>query len=212
MPVENTWLFPTTQRLLTPNRYRQGDPRVKAVDLFLFHYTAGVDAPLIPRLQRWNSINGGSSTHFAVARRPAETPTVQLACLEDRTWHAGKSAVWRGVTGVNVRSIGIDADNVGYLHKERGKWFNAYGAEYRGPDPFVDASGRGWEPYPEAQTNELCRLVFRLAEVFPIVRTDTDRLLPHSAVVPTKADTGPAFPWQEIKAAALGKLPNLIEV
>lgn len=196
-----TWIVPEAQRLLTGNRYRRTDPRVRSVDLFLFHYTAGPDLPLRPRVLRWNSINGGSSTHLIVSRNPAAEPTLQLAPFEDRTWHAGKGATWRGIEGVNVRSIGLDVDNLGWLKRQGSGWVDSYGSRYTGPAPFVDASGQGWEPYREESIRELCRCLRILADKFPIVRTEGDRLLPHSRVKAGKSDTGPAFPWDEIRSA-----------
>jgi len=196
-----TWIVPEAQRMLTPNRYRAKDPRVCPVDLFLFHYTAGGDSPLPPRVKRWNASPGGASTHLMVSRNPAKDPTIQLAPFEDRTWHAGKGATWRGATGVNVRSIGIDVDNLGFLEKRGGAYVNAYGGAYNGPAPFIDDHGRAWEPYREESIRELCAHLRRLADLFPIVRTDWDRLLPHSAVKAGKSDTGPAFPWPEVFAA-----------
>lgn len=188
--------------MLTPNRYRSTDPRVKPVDLFLFHYSNGKPNPIRPRLQRWNSVRGGASTHFFTARNPALEPAIQLAPLEDRTWHAGKGATWRGIEGVNVRSIGIDADNLGPLTRIGKRLVDSYGDQYNGPAPFVASDGSLWEPYPEAQIAEVCRIVRILADMFPIVRTNVDHLLPHSAVKRGKIDTGPAFPWPEVFSAA----------
>lgn len=206
--LTETWLVPEACRLLTPNRYRQADARVLPVDILLFHYSAGADAPIGPRIVRWNAIPGGASTHLFTSRRPASDPTIQLAPLEDRTWHAGKGAIWRGLRGgVNVRSIGIDVDNLGYLKRKGSGWVYVRGNpaqeySYRGPAPFVDSHGMGWEPYTDESIREVCRLVRIIADLYPIVRTDSDRLLPHSDVKTSKVDTGPAFPWDEIRSAA----------
>lgn len=196
------WIVPESQRILTPNRYHATDPRVRSVELFLFHYTNGKPRPIRPRLTRWNAIKGGASTHFVTPRDPRREPTIQLASLTDRTWHAGKGAKWRGIEGVNVRSIGIDADNLGPLTRYGKRICDSYGDVYEGPAPFVAPDGSLWEPYPEEQIEELCRIVRILADLFPIVRTDADRLLPHSAVKSNKIDIGPAFPWDEIRSAA----------
>jgi N-acetyl-anhydromuramyl-L-alanine amidase AmpD len=126
---------------------------------------------------------------------------LQLAPFEDRTWHAGKGAVWRGIEGVNVRSIGIDVDNLGFLTRKGSLFLDAYGTTYNGLAPFLAADGSYWEPYREESIRELCAHLRRLADLFPIVRTDPDRLLPHSAVKQGKSDTGPAFPWDEIRSA-----------
>ena len=196
-----TWV-PGCVRVPTLKMYPAISSKTRPVDLLLMHYTAGRDAPMLPRVRSWAEDGKRvSSTHIVVSRNPKLQPTVQLAPLEARTWHAGPKAVWRGSKGVNARSIGVDGDNLGYLHTNGGRFYDAYDRPYKGPKPFIDAHGVAWEPYTEECVIELCRVVKFIAEVYPVLRTDSDRVCGHEDVVSTKRDPGPAFPWEFVRKA-----------
>jgi len=190
-------------RILTPKKYGSGDPRVKPVELIVIHYTAGPIRPMHQAVQSWCDGPSQSSTHLVISRNPAKEPTVQMASLKERTWHAGGS-VWRGKGSVNLKSIGLDMDNVGWLKKVSGTIRDSYGNAYKGPAPFVDAKGRLWEPYTEEAIKELLRVITILAEQFPVVATEEDRIIGHQHIVTTKADPGPCFPWELVRNTARG--------
>jgi N-acetylmuramoyl-L-alanine amidase len=92
-----------------------------------------------------------------------------------RAWHAGKS-FWRGETGINARSIGVEIVNPGH--------------EF------------GYRPFPDAQIAAVIDLV---ADVRSRWIIDDARLLGHSDVAPQrKEDPGELFPWKRLAEAGHG--------
>ena len=170
-----TWLVPPDRRRLTPNRRDAGDPRVRPVEGIVYHYTAGAFAGSVawlcdPRSQ--------ASAHFVISKAGE---VVQLASLDDRTWHAGVST-FRGRGMVNERTWGIEIENFG-------------------------PTAAGWDPYTEEQLVAavvLTRdLVARMPNVVEVRAAPQRFLVGHEHVAPTrKKDPGPAFPWGRIYAAA----------
>lgn len=206
-----TWIVPEAQRAPTRKGYFPPDSRIQPIDAVVIHYTTGADRPLFPRVTAWAeqpvSVNE-ASTHLVTSRRPLAEPTIQLAPLDARTWHAGGSA--NGFEGVNRYSIGIDFDNVGYLAKKNGAIVDAYGRPYKGPAPFVDADGRLWEPYTDAAIVEVCRLLLMICDLFPQLRGRPDRIVGHEQIKSTKSDPGRAFDqfWPTLRDVTHGKFPN----
>lgn len=191
-------------KILTPKKYSSGDSRVKPVELLVVHYTAGPSRPMNPAIQSWCDGPSQSSTHLVISRNPAKEPTVQLASLRDRTWHAGGST-WRNKGNVNVKSIGLDMDNVGWLRKVSGTVRDSYGNVYRGPTPFVDAKGMLWEPYTDESIKELLKVITMLIDQFPILRAEEDRIIGHQNIMSTKTDPGPCFPWELVRKVVKGE-------
>ncbi|HEY1858500.1 N-acetylmuramoyl-L-alanine amidase [Acidocella sp.] len=112
------------------------------------------------------------SAHYLVD----EDGTVQaLVAEQNRAWHAGVS-FWRGATGLNDRSIGIEIVNPGH--------------EF------------GYRPFPPAQmqaVRELCRGI--LAR-WPIPARN---VVAHSDIAPNrKEDPGELFDWRGLTAAGIG--------
>lgn len=196
------WLIRDPNRLFTNKKYRAGSIKVKPLELLVYHYTAGPDRPMRPRVESWLKSDSQVSTHFMISRRPAQEPSLQLAALDERTWHAGGST-WNGRTGINSMSIGIDLDNVGYLTKRVGLWRDSYNNIYKGPAPYIDASGRAWEPYTDEAIVEACRITDLICEKFPQFRSEPDHLVGHEDIMSTKLDPGPAFPWKLIRDTAV---------
>ncbi len=199
--MSQTWIVPQAQRVPTRHKYRSNDVRVKPVELLVMHYTVGAFRPLLPAVKNWAEGDELKSTHLVIARDPRVEKTLQMASLTERTWHAGGSS-WRGKSNINAFSIGVDVDNLGWLLKKDGKWIDSAKRPYKGPTPFIDEDGMGWEPYTEESIKELCRVVNILCEEFPIIRTEQDRIVGHEHVRPTKRDPGPAFPWELVQLTA----------
>lgn len=195
-----TWIVAEAQRRLTPNRYRA--PEVNPVELLVLHYTAGYSAA--SSVSWFLKPEAKASAHFVIERDGVVT---QMAPLEDRTWHAGGgSSRWRG-KAVNSRSIGIEIANLGPLKADgRGGWIDVYGRAWRGT-PFLDTSGRAWEPYPEAQIVAVLGLVAELKRRFPVLALHDEsqgqlpRICGHQDVDPKrKIDPGPAWPWSRLRS------------
>lgn len=195
------WIVDAVNRLSTNKKYSSTDRRVKPLNALVYHYTAGPDRPMRSKVEAWLKSPTAVSTHFMISRRPSKEPTLQIAPLEDRTWHAGGST-WKGLTGINFMSIGIDLDNVGFLHKKNGIWLDAYENRYTGPTPFIDQKGVGWEPYTDESIVEACRITDLICQNFPVFRSNVDHLIGHEDIMSTKRDPGPAFPWKLIRETA----------
>ena len=91
----------------TDGKFAKGEPRFIVV-----HYTAGGgnSAPFL-----FGPHKPASSAHFVVTRKGE---VFQLSNTDNITWHAGKSK-WRGLTGLNKYSIGIELENWGWQDGSR---------------------------------------------------------------------------------------------
>ena len=214
--MRETWIVPDAQIIRTKKAYYPPSTDVLPLEGIIVHYTAGADLPLFPRVKRWvetpASVNT-ASTCIVVARNPELNPTLQLTPLEARAWHAGGSVLPNGQNKVNHRTLGVDFDNVGYLHAIKGKWFDAANRPYSGPKPFVDSKGEAWEPYQERAVLEMCRVLLMLGDLEPRLRNGF--LLGHEDIRRTKRDPGPALePYESALLGALrGSFPTgLVEV
>ncbi|MBW5798897.1 N-acetylmuramoyl-L-alanine amidase [Halomonas elongata] len=130
------------------------------------------------------------SSHYLlpVPARQGEHRVYQLVDESRRAWHAGASH-WRGQSGLNATSIGIEIVNAG---PERG------------------ADQRRWAPYPDAQIDTLIALLRDIAARHDIAPDD---ILGHADVAPErKVDPGPAFPWKRLHEAGIGAWPDADEV
>lgn len=146
------------------------------VRYIILHYTQLDFAPALQTLTR-----GQVSSHYLVTADPPRS--YRLVPEERRAWHAGKS-FWRGETALNASSIGIEIVN-------------------RGP---VDDAEREFAPYPDAQIDELIRLVRDIARRHGIA---PHRILGHADSAPQrKLDPGPRFPWHRLFEAGLIPWPD----
>ncbi|CBV42196.1 N-acetylmuramoyl-L-alanine amidase [Halomonas elongata] len=130
------------------------------------------------------------SSHYLlpVPARQGEQRVYQLVDESRRAWHAGASH-WRGQSGLNATSIGIEIVNAG---PERG------------------ADQPRWAPYPDAQIDTLIALLRDIAARHDIAPDD---ILGHADVAPErKVDPGPAFPWKRLHEAGIGAWPDTDEV
>ena len=116
------------------------------------------------------------SAHYLVE----EDGTIGAWCgRRMRAWHAGV-AVWRGETGINARSIGIELVNPGH--------------EF------------GYRPFPEAQMAALIELACDIVGRHPIPARN---VVAHSDVAPRrKMDPGELFDWRRLAAAGVGLWPS----
>lgn len=140
------------------------------------------------------------SAHFVVGVGPNGHDPVVRQCLPVDLvgHHAGRSS-WRGQSGLNSRSIGIEITNFGWLNERADGFFESWtGVGFDGEkvvraDHWHDGWSRYWHKYPRDQVDAveaLCRAI--LAQV-PSVR----EIVTHEMISPgRKADTGPAFPRQ----------------
>lgn len=202
--IAQTWLVESARRQLTPHRYWSGykPEYVRELEAIIIHYTATRD---FARTAKWLTLAGATSpasAHFLIDR---DGKVVQLAPLEDRTWHAGGTSSKLYTRGnVNGRTLGIELMNLGPLKAttdSKGRTtFIAEADAKPWNDTGVSALDGGfWEPFPTPQVDALVLLLDQIYERHPSLR-EKSRLVGHQDVDPTrKRDPGPAFPWAVVR-------------
>jgi len=149
-------------------------PAGMPIDMLILHYTgmrsarAAIDLLRDPASQ--------VSSHYVVDEDGAVTRLVPEA---RRAWHAGVS-YWRGHTGLNGRSIGIEIVNPGH------EW--------------------GYRDFPVLQLAAVCDLCLSILERHPIPARN---IVAHSDVAPDrKQDPGERFDWRALAENGVGLWPE----
>jgi N-acetylmuramoyl-L-alanine amidase len=193
-------------RLQGPRVEQRPSPNVNAgrriVPRFLvFHYTViDFDATCRSFLSPASQV----SAHLLVAR---DGRVVQFVDFDRRAWHAGQSQ-WQGLPDLNSHSIGIEVENLGWLHKRATGRFESSNGVPVEPDDVVEARHkhpqhpqRWWQAYPEPQLAVCAELARVLGREYGL-----QEVLGHDDIAPQrKADPGPAFPLTRMAAAGLGR-------
>jgi N-acetylmuramoyl-L-alanine amidase len=150
------------------------DARPGDVDTLVLHYT-GMQSGAAA-LARLCDPAAKVSSHYLVEEDGA---LYRLVEEQNRAWHAGVS-YWRGVTGLNDSSIGIEIVNPGH------EW--------------------GYRAFPELQIARVIRLCQEILARHPIPARN---VVAHSDIAPDrKQDPGELFPWQRLAAAGIGLWPE----
>ena len=137
------------------------DARQGPISMIVLHYT-GMPG-LEPAVARLRDPEAKVSCHYLVSENGE---VLRMVPEERRAWHAGHS-YWRGHSGVNDCSIGIELVNPGHEH--------------------------GYYPYPEAQIDALIPLMADIKDRHGITRGN---IVGHSDVAPVRRrDPGELFPW-----------------
>jgi N-acetylmuramoyl-L-alanine amidase len=129
---------------------------------------------------------GAVSSHYLVSERVGnvEAKVFQLVPEDRRAFHAGLSS-WKGQSGLNASSIGIEIVNKGYTDSPQ---------------------GRTWHEYQPEQMD----LVIALSkDIIKRHQIRPDRVVGHSDIAPgRKNDPGPKFPWKRFAEEGLIPWPN----
>jgi N-acetylmuramoyl-L-alanine amidase len=140
------------------------DERDRPVSMIVLHYTGMENAAAA--IDRLRDAQAGVSCHYLVDE---DGQILRMVPEERRAWHAGRS-YWRGHTGLNSCSIGIEIVNPGH------EW--------------------GYQPYPDRQIDALIPLVADIKQRYAITRGD---VVGHSDIAPTRRrDPGELFPWAKL--------------
>jgi N-acetylmuramoyl-L-alanine amidase len=156
-----------------PSPNHDARPDGAPVDMLILHYT-GMDsgAAAIARLR---DPDAKVSAHYVVEE---DGRILRLVPEDRRAWHAGVSQ-WRGMTGLNARSIGIEVVNPGHAH--------------------------GYRPFPALQMAALCDLCLDIVARHPI---PPRHVLAHSDIAPDrKEDPGELFDWEGLARNGVGLWP-----
>jgi len=156
-----------------PSPNHDARPDGAPVDMLILHYT-GMEsgAAAIARLR---DPDAKVSAHYVVEE---DGRILRLVPEDRRAWHAGVSQ-WRGMTGLNARSIGIEVVNPGHAH--------------------------GYRPFPALQMAALCDLCVDILARHPIPPW---HVLAHSDIAPDrKEDPGELFDWEGLARNGVGLWP-----
>ncbi len=170
----------------------------KLPDTIVLHYTAG---PFKASLYTLTNPRVKASAHIIIDRDGSIT---QLVKFDTVAWHAGRSS-YKGRTGLNKYSIGIEMVNSGYLSKSGNVYRSQFGSAYN-PSDVIQAVHKNqttpkyWHIYTEEQiqtVTELCRLL--------IDEKGIKHIVGHDDIAPSrKTDPGPAFPLKRLEKQLLG--------
>ncbi|WP_456237330.1 N-acetylmuramoyl-L-alanine amidase [Falsiroseomonas algicola] len=157
-----------------PSPNQDDRPASQAIDMLVLHYTGMQSGQAA--IDRLRDPLAAVSSHYVVE----EDGTVfRLVEEERRAWHAGISH-WRGASGLNGRSIGIEIVNPGH--------------EF------------GYRPFPALQMAAVCDLCLDILSRHPIAPRD---VVAHSDVAPDrKEDPGELFDWEGLAANGVGLWPK----
>ena len=157
-----------------PSPNHDDRPDGAPVDMLILHYTgmrsgaAAIDRLCDPAAK--------VSAHYVVEE---DGQVFRLVPESRRAWHAGISH-WRGVSGLNARSIGIEVVNPGHEH--------------------------GYRPFAALQMAALCDLCRAILARHPIPAWN---VVGHSDVAPDrKEDPGEFFDWEGLAAHGVGLWPR----
>lgn len=145
-------------------------PRTEKVDTLVLHFTA-LDLESSLQILRYGEV----SAHYVLAE-----DGIAYQILEDNEvgWHAGLS-MWRGRSGVNGRSIGVEIVN-------------------------LDGNTRD---YPAVQIEALIELCTRITARNPAI--SPRNVVGHSDIAPKrKDDPGAKFPWKQLADVEIGLWPS----
>lgn len=155
----------------------------------VIHFTSGASAE--SSIEFWRTPAAkGASAHLVIDRDGTvyQTRPFNLTC-----GHAGKSS-WKGFSGLNSCSIGIELANAGDSEALAKRWSKL---------PLVEAKHKNggpvqkWESYPVAQL-AACEAVAKAL----VERYKLDDVVGHEDIAPSrKNDPGPLFPMKTLRLA-----------
>ncbi len=161
----------------------------------VMHYTGG--ASFSSSVAWLTSKSSGVSAHLVIGRNGE---VAQLVPFNLRAWHAGASQ-WKGYTGINNYSIGIELDNAGMMKRSGNRWVSTFGRVYP-EDEVLTAPHKsmpnviyGWHRYTDIQLKTAAEVVAALVREYGI-----QEIIGHDDVAPgRKWDPGPAFPMEKFR-------------
>lgn len=161
--------------------------------LLVMHYTASGSDALTDAKYFESRSKKQASAHLILGR---EGKLFQSVSMDNIAHHAGRS-VWRGRTGCNKFSIGIEIDNWGPLDRGPDGLYRSWPGTVVPEELVFDGKHKNggnkefWELYPEQQLAALSELTECILEAYPTIKD----IAGHDDIAPNrKQDPGPAFP------------------
>ena len=166
----------------------------------VMHFTAGRDCE--SSVSWLTRPEARASAHLVIGR---DGRIVQLAPFDRVTWHAGRSH-WRGVSGLNAHSVGIELDNAGRLERAGGGWQAWFGGGYADEDVMIathrnETRECGWHRFTERQLDTALEAAIAIVRAYRL-----EDVIGHDDISPgRKSDPGPAFPMTSFRGAVSGR-------
>lgn len=153
-----------------------------------------------------------ASAHFVIG---PDGDVTQLAELNEKTWHAGKSS-WKGLNGLNSHSVGVEMVNWGGMKGARGGWKSWTGTSVL-DDRVIEAAHRntpgqmrGWEIYDAAQIDAAAGVVAAIADAYGVGPRE---IIGHDDISPIrKTDPGPAWDMESFRTLVFGHAEDDAEI
>lgn len=172
--TKDHWLAEATRRPLP------GGQPMPTRRFLVIHFTSGASAQ--SSIDFWRSPDAkGACAHIVIDR---DGTVFQCRPFNMTCGHAGKSR-WKGFSGLNSCSIGIELANAGDWTNLALRWTKLplVKAKHKNGGPMQE-----WEAYPEAQVNACIEVAKAL-----VARYKLDDVIGHDDIAPDrKNDPGPA--------------------
>jgi N-acetylmuramoyl-L-alanine amidase len=173
----------------------------------IIHYTAG--RSLNSSRDWFKNPNAQASAHLIIG---IDGSIVQMVPFNKKAWHAGIST-WKGLSGMNSHSIGIELDNPGKLKKVGNKFIAWFGQDYP-DDKVIEATHKHqthpafWHIFSQAQIESCIKASQAIFSHYKLLE-----ILGHEDISPNrKEDPGPAFPMESFKSKVTGRNINAAEI
>ncbi len=192
----------------TPNKggkLKGGKPK-----FVIIHYTAGGSAR--SAINTFRRAGANVSAHLVIGH---DGEVTQMGKFDERLFHAGASQ-WKGLSGLNSHSVGIEIANWGKLDEGPTGWKSWAGTPVS-DDRVILAAHRnapgavhGWEMFDGAQIDATAAAVAAIAAEYGL---GPDAVLGHDDISPgRKIDPGPAWDMERFRARVFGRAEDGPEV
>jgi len=198
MEIKNHILTGSNVKTMVKSPNHSGKFEKGDLDTVIMHYTAG---PYKTALRTLINPRVRASAHVIIDRDGTIT---QLIPFDIIAWHAGRS-YYKGRSGFNKFSLGVEMVNSGYLSKS-GNIYRAWYGDAFNPSEVIEAVHRNhtnpkyWHVYTPEQIDAAYDLVQLFIDTYGI-----KIILGHEEIAPKrKTDPGPAFPLNKFRERLLG--------
>lgn len=184
MPINAQHLLEGVQFDLLP-----GGSAMSVRRFLVIHFTSGASGR--SSINFWKTPAArGASAHLVIDR---DGTVIQCRAFNRTCGHAGVSR-WKGFSGLNSCSIGIELANAGDDAKLAAKWSKLSPVQAKHKN---GGQPQNWEAYPEAQVQACIEVAKAL-----VARYKLDDVVGHDDIAPArKNDPGPAFPMGQLREA-----------
>jgi N-acetylmuramoyl-L-alanine amidase len=137
-------------------------------DTIVIHYTAGNS--LASSVSWLKNPQAKASAHTVVGKTG---DIVQLVPFNIKAWHAGRSH-WKGRSGMNHYSIGIEIDNAGLLEKRADGYYTHFSKRIDNSQVVLARHKNGteeqaWEAFTEKQIEAVELICLSIKEQYPSI-------------------------------------------